>query len=45
MEKIQQKVRDLDPANLQGNHLQDLQERVTEIRDYLAEINRLKDNL
>jgi hypothetical protein len=44
-EQMAEKVRSLDPDNLKNARLEDLQARATEIRDYLTEINKLKDNL
>jgi len=46
LEKMADKVREFDPSNLGADpRITDLQDRASEIRDYLEEINKLKDNL
>jgi len=44
-EQMAEKVRSMNPNNLRDAKLEDLQGRASEIRDYLEEINRLKDKL
>lgn len=46
LEKMAEEVRSFDPSNLGADaRVADLQQRATEIRDYLEELNKLKDNL
>jgi hypothetical protein len=44
-DQMAEKMRSMNPNNLRDAKLDDLQARATEIRDYLSEINKLKDNL
>lgn len=44
-DRMAEKIRALDPNNLREAKVSDLEARATEIRDYLDEINKLKETL
>ena len=45
MSKIEEKVKSFDPSNIENATLDELTEKLSEMRDYLAEINRMKNDI
>lgn len=45
LEQIDEKVKSFDPSNLEAATLEDLTDRLSEMRDYIAEIRNLKNDL
>lgn len=45
LEGIDEKIRSFDPSTLEGATLEELTEKLTEMRDFLAEVDRLKNDI
>lgn len=45
LEQIEEKVRSFDPANFENATLEDLTDTLGEMRDYIAEISKLKNDI
>jgi len=45
LEEVEKKVRSFDPSNLENATLEDLSDTLAEMRDYIAEISNLKNDL
>ena len=45
VDQIEEKVKSFDPSNLENASLEDLSDQLGQMRDYLAELNRLKNDI
>lgn len=45
LEGIDEKVKSFDPSSLEGATLEEMSEKLTEMREFLAEINQLKNDV